>query len=247
MRRIVLLPLLVLLVSAEPLFATCGGGGGGGTGGAVPRSQVNGQPQPDAYVVPWKSLGPDDKPLTTTLVAMWFPATAEEIGASELNVSRPLTLYAAQCVGLQLVKPDDANTIAKFDVVTKRPTVLLVADGKVVDHADARDGRLTVSSVENMIHHELFNRETTLDAQLDEAKKLADGGDKDGAVTAYQKVWEQRCVAPKKGREAQKALKRLGVAVKDADLRAVDPDLSPAMTARMTKAMRAAFAAELAA
>lgn len=236
-------------MTAQPTFATCGGGGGGGMGGAMPRNNSRtGQPQPEAYVVPWKSLGPDDKPLTTPIVVMWFPADAADVSSSELNVSRPLTLYAAKCVGLQLVKPDDANTIAKYDVVTKRPTALLVgADGKVIDHADARDGKLMVSSVENMIHHELFNRESALDAQLDTAKKLAETGDKEGAVAAYQKVWDSRCLAPKQGREAQKALKRLGVAVKDADLRTSDPDLSPAMNDRITNAMREAFTAELAA
>jgi tetratricopeptide (TPR) repeat protein len=59
-------------------------------------------------------------------------------------------------------------------------------------------------------------------------------------------VWEQRCVAPKKGREAQKALKRLGVVVKDAALRTSDPDLSADMNTRVSNAMREAFLAELA-
>jgi len=247
-RTLSLIALLSLaLLSAQPLFATCGGGGGGGMGGTMPRSTRTGTPQPEAYVVPWKSIGPDDKPISTPLVVMWFPADASEIDRSELNVSRPLTLYAAQCVGLQLVKPDDANTVAKFDLVTKRPAVLLVADGKVIDHAEVRDGKVPVSSVENMIHHELFNRESALDVQLEAAKKLADTGDKDGAIAAYQKVWEQRCVAPKMGREAQKALKRLGVVVKDAALRTSDPDLSAAMNDRASNAMREAFLAELAA
>jgi tetratricopeptide (TPR) repeat protein len=247
MRRSALLLLTAALLPLQSAQATCGGGGGGGMGGTMPRSTRTGQPQPEAYVVPWKAIGPDDKPLATPLVVMWFPADGHDLDTSELNVSRPLTLYAAQCVGLQLVKPDDADTVARFDVVTKRPTALLVADGKVIDHVDAKDGRITVSSVENMIHHELYNRETALEAQLEAARKQADGGDKDSAAAVYQKVWEQRCLAPKQGRAAQKALKRLGVPVKDAELRVLDPDLSPAMNARMSKAMRDAFNAELAA
>jgi tetratricopeptide (TPR) repeat protein len=241
---------LSLIINVHPLFATCGGGGGGGMGGTMPRTMMgssrNSQPQPEAYIVPWRSIGPQDKPLTTPLVVMWFPAAAREADASELNVSRTLILYSAQCVGLQLVKPDDANTVARFDVVTKRPTVLLVADGKAIDHVDATDGKIMVSSVENMIHHELFQRQNTLDELLETAKKQS-ATDKDAAVASYQKVWEQRCLSPKQGREAQKALKRLGVTVKDAELRSIDPDMSPEMNARMTRAMHAAFSAELAA
>ncbi|MGH9418534.1 MAG: tetratricopeptide repeat protein, partial [Thermoanaerobaculia bacterium] len=204
----------------------------------------DGRIQPEAYIVPWKSIGPQDKPLTTPLVVMWFPSDKSETDNAELNVSRTLILYSAQCIGLQLVKPDDANTIAKFDVVTKRPAVLLVADGKVIDHVDATDRRIAVSSVENMIHRELYKHESAADDLLETAKKQTD---KDATIAAYQKVWEQHCLLPKQGREAQKALKRLGVTVKDAELRTIDPDLSPSMNARMEKAMTAAFRAELAA
>jgi tetratricopeptide (TPR) repeat protein len=244
-----------LITPVLPLHATCGGGGGGGMGGTMPRSSMssqssmgsrNSQPQVEAYIVPWKSLSATDKPLSTPIVVMWFPADAFEIDQSELNASRMLTLYSAQCVGLQLVKPDDAGTIAKFDVVTKRPTVLLVADGKVIDHVGPTGRTITVSSVENMIHHELYKRETAADALIETAKTES-SANKEAAIAAYQKVWEQRCVLPRQGRDAQKALKRLGVTVKDAELRSADPDLSPAMNARITRAMREAFLAELAA
>jgi tetratricopeptide (TPR) repeat protein len=246
--RKLLLALATLALAANPVFATCGCGGGGGMGGTMPRSMgMGGAAAPvNPYVVPWKSIGANDKPLTTPVTVMWFPADAREVDNSELNVSRILTLYSAQCIGLQLVKPDDANTIAKFDVVAKRPTVLLVVDGKVVDHVNP-DGRfITSSSVENMIHHELFRRESALDALLETAKNES-AANKDAAIADYQKVWEQHCLAPKQGREAQKALKHLGVIVKAEDLRAIDPNLSPAMNARVTKAMSEALAAELAA
>lgn len=243
------LTIATIAVPAPSLFATCGGGGGGGMGGTMPRSTMSsrdGRPQPEAYIVPWKSIGPQDKPLATPLLVMWFPADKSETDSSELNISRPLILYSAQCIGLQLVKPDDENTIAKFDVAGKRPTVLLVADGRVIDHVDASEKRIAVSSVENMIHRELFKHETAADDLLDSAKKQS-ATDKDAAIATYQKVWEQRCLLPKQGREAQKQLKRLGVTVKDAELRTADPDLSPAMNARISAAMRKAFSAELAA
>jgi tetratricopeptide (TPR) repeat protein len=242
---------LTLVISVQPLLATCGGGGGGGMGGTMQRGSIstmgstNGQaPRVEAYVVPWKTLAADDKPLSTPLVVIWFPADAADVDSAELNASRTLTLYSAQCVGLQLVKPDDAKTIARFDVATKRPTVLLIADGKVIDHVNPDGKFITVSSVENMIHHELYQREAVLDQLLETARKQS-STDKDAAVAGYQKVWDQRCFAPKQGREAQKALKRLGVTVKDAELRSSDPDLSPAMSARITQAMSEAFRAEL--
>ncbi len=249
--RKLLLALATLALITRPLLATCGGGGGGGIGGIKPNYTMNPlpgssqQPKPDAYVVPWKSIGPQDKPLTTPLVVMWFPAEASDADAAELNSSRPLILYSAQCVGLQLVKPDDTATLTKFGVA-KRPAVLLVAGDKVLDHVDPAGRYITVSSVENMIHHELYKRETAADALLETAKNQA-STDKDAAIAADQKVWEQRCLLPKQGREAQKELKRLGIVVKDADLRSADPDLSPAMNARITKAMTEAFRAELAA
>lgn len=245
--RKLLLVIALSIISVHPLLATCGGGGGGGMGGTMPRGSSFGstaQPRIDPYLVPWKTIGANDKPLTTPVVVMWFPADASELESPELNASRMLVLYSAQCVGMQLVKPDDAKTIAQYDVVTKRPTVLLVSDGKVVDHVNP-DGRfITSSSVENMIHHELFRRESALDALLEKAKSES-ATNKDAAIADYQKVWEQHCLAPKQGREAQKALKRLGVVVKADDLRTIDPNVSPAMNARMTKAMSGALLAEL--
>src|ERR1700686_1792759 len=100
MRKLLLtLTALALVTGVQPLFATCGGGGGGGMGGTMPRSMMSStssQPRPEADIVPWKSLKADDKPLTTPLVVMWFPADAHETDSSELNVSRTLILYSAQ-------------------------------------------------------------------------------------------------------------------------------------------------------
>jgi tetratricopeptide (TPR) repeat protein len=234
----------VVLVTAPTARATCGGGGGGGMGGMAPRGSMAQQPQ--AYVVPWKILKADTPPATTPLTVYWFPSNARDVESSDLNTSRMLTLYSAQCVGLSVVMPDDTANIARFEAGGKQPIALLTgADGKVLSTAVAERGQLRASAVENLIHHELYQRETDLDVQLGAARKLADGGDQAGAVAAYQKVWEQHCLAPKQGRVAQKALKKLGVTVADADLRTVDPVTTAAMNSRITKAMREAFAAEL--
>lgn len=200
--------------------------------------------QPKAYVVPWRVLNAGEAPVSAPYVLYWFPASADEMDRHPMNASRLLTAWSSQCIGMQLVKPGDAENAAKFEVKLP-PAAILVKDGKVVDHVDADRGRLNVGAVEKMVSHALDDLEKSLDEQLDAAKKL-ETADKNGAVAAYQKVWENRCLSPKRGRAAQKALGRLGVTVKDAQLRETDPDLSPAMNARMTKAMNDALAAELA-
>lgn len=249
MRQRIVLVLLIALAIVPAAYATCGGGGGGGMGGIMPRGGMMGQNEPPrAYVVPWRVLKPEDPPLTTPLIVYWFPASMDQAKTASLNNSRLLTIYAAQCVGLQLVTPDDTATIEKWGVKDKLPLALLAGDGKEVAHVLGDDGGVVqVSDVENMIHHELYNRGAALQSQLDDGEAKAKAGDHDGAVAVYQKVWEQRCLAPDKGRAAQKALRRLGVRVADANLRESDPVVTPEMNARMMTAMDQALAAEIAA
>jgi tetratricopeptide (TPR) repeat protein len=247
MRRLLFILLAIVLCVPAAVHATCGGGGGGGMGGMMPQQSMDRGQQPPAYYVPWKVLKADDPPLTTPVTVIWFANSANDARGGDLSVSRILTIASSQCVGLQLVPADDAATIAKYEnVAGKLPVALLVSDGKVVARTDNDSGTLHAYKVENMLNHELFLRSSALDAQLDEAKKKADANDKDGAIAAYQKVWEQHCIAPNQGRQAQKALRKLGVKVSDNNLRQSDPDLSPAMNAKMTEAMGKAFAAELA-
>src|SRR6266446_9680330 len=104
----VLVVLAVALGAALPLSATCGGGGGGGMGGAMPMGA-----QPQVYFVPWKILNSADDAVKTPLILYWLPASAPEVKRSELLTSRPLTMFASQCVGMQLVRPDDAGSIDK--------------------------------------------------------------------------------------------------------------------------------------
>ena len=244
MRRLFVLLLIVLSVPAS-VRATCGGGGGGGMGGMMPQ-QMDQRGRPEAYFVPWKVLKAGDAPMATPVTLYWFAANATDQRAGDLTISRLLLVASTQCVGMQLVLPDDAATIAKFDVAGKLPVALLVADDKVLARVDNQKGGLRPYQVENMVNHELFVRSSALDAQLEEAKKKADAGDKDGAVADYQKVWEHRCIAPSQGRQAQKALKKLGVKVSDSGLRTSDPNVTPEMNAKMSDAMSLAFAAELA-
>ena len=206
----------------------------------------SGTMQPVAYVVPWKVLQPDVPPVAAPLILYWFPATKEEVKGNELLSSRALTLASTQCVGMQIVVPGDTENLAKWEVAGKLPAAILAGDGKAIARVDAESGKLRMSKLEDVVRAELKARETALDKLLDDAKTKEKAGDKDGAIALYNQVWEQRCLAPKKARGAQKALARLGVTVKDAQLRTTDPIDTPEMNRRMTKAMDLAFAAELA-
>jgi tetratricopeptide (TPR) repeat protein len=242
MRNVVRLLALVTLVvlALSPAYATCGGGGGGGMGGTMP----GGMSRPEAYVVPWKVLRPDEPAVSAPLTLYWFPATKEEVKGSDMMSSRALTLASSQCIAMALVVPGDTETLAKWQVADKLPVAILAANGAVVTRIDSENGRLRLNKVEDAVRAELRSRETTLDKLLDDAKQK-EKADHDGAVTLYQQVWDQRCIAPKKARAAQKALTRLGITVTDAELRTTDPIDTPRMNEKMTAAMNRAFAAEL--
>jgi tetratricopeptide (TPR) repeat protein len=230
-----------LILVPLPADATCGGGGGGGMGGAMPSMGTS----PQVYFVPWKALNPGDQPLSGPLTVYWIPATREEVRKSELLSSRTLTTYASQCIGMQVINPDDAAFVEKLGVTGKTPTALLIdSSGKTVAHVDAEKGALRVSAVEKMVRDELRTRESELEKQLDQAKAKA-ATDKDGAVADYKSVWEQRCLFPRKARDAQKALKKLGVTVEDAMLRTVDPILTSEMNKKIGKLMRLGLDAEI--
>src|SRR6476619_1805897 len=103
--------ILVVAFMTTPLWATCGGGGGGG-GGGMPKTGGGGSndANPVVYHVPWKMPPkPTDHPVTEGLVLYWLPASAKEVGISPLKESRNLSLYASQCVTMQLADASVAN------------------------------------------------------------------------------------------------------------------------------------------
>lgn len=227
---------------ASPAAATCGGGGGGGMGGMMPPTGSMTQPQ--VYFVPWKVLNSTEDAVKGSLVLYWLPLSGDEIKHSDLLNSRTLTVYASQCVGMQVIRPDDAATIDKLGATGKLPAAILAsADGKEL--ARLEGPALRLGAVEKMVRAELDARDNAAQRALDEANGKAAAGQKDAAVDTYKKIWDERCLLPKKGRAAQKALKKLGVAVEDALLREVDPQLDEATTARITRKMSEGLHAEL--
>ena len=227
---------------AAPASATCGGGGGGGMGGMMPPTGSMTQPQ--VYFVPWKVLNAADDAVKGSLILYWLPVSADEIKHSDLLNSRTLTIYSSQCVGMQVIRPDDAATIDKLGATGKLPAAILATgDGKEL--ARLEGSALRLGAVEKMVRTELDARDSAAQKALDEANGKVAAGEKDAAVDAYKKIWDERCLLPKKGRAAQKALKKLGVAVEDARLRQNDPQLDDATTARITKKMEDGLQAEL--
>ena len=155
--RLLGLAILAAVVIAPPARATCGGGGGGGMGGMMPSSGTMTQPQ--VYFVPWKVLNPGDQPVKGALVLYWIPLSRDEIKRSDLLNSRPLTVYSSQCVGMQLIRPDDTPTIEKLGAAGKMPIAILAdADGKRIAAIDG--SALRLSAVEKMVRDEVDARET---------------------------------------------------------------------------------------
>jgi hypothetical protein len=164
--------------------------------------------------VPWRVLNPGDAPMKTSLVLYWIPGSREEIRRSELLVSRPLAVYATQCVGMQVIRPDDDEMIEKFGATGKLPICILAhGDGTAIARVESENGGLRPADVEKMVRDELGTRELEADRMLDDARQKLAAGDRSSAIDLYRKVAAEQCLFPRKARDAQKALKKLGVNV----------------------------------
>jgi len=201
--------ILIVLFSLSPAWATCGGGGGGGTGGVGGGGRSEG-PAPTVYKVPWKIWEARAMP-NKGLVLYWFPASNDEVKKSSLLASRILTLYSAQCVTMTVA---DAKTPELQSVIgdSAVPVAVLVnADGSPINKVENTAGKLKVEQVEKLVEAEMKQRETSLDTQLKDAKEKAKAGDNPGAIALLKPVAEEKCLFPKKAKDAAKELKKLGV------------------------------------
>ncbi len=167
--------------------------------------------------VPWKVLQPGDPPAKAPLILFWIPASGDDFKHSDLLISRPLTLYASQCVAMHVIRTDDAAMISRLGIAGALPVAVLIGgDGKEVAKVSSERGELRLSAVEKMVRDALRAREAALDTQLDDAKRKAAAGDRNTAVSIYKAVWDQRCLFPRKARVAQRELRRLGITVGEA-------------------------------
>ncbi|HSS22700.1 MAG TPA: tetratricopeptide repeat protein [Pyrinomonadaceae bacterium] len=202
--------LLITLFSLSPAWATCGGGGGGGGGGMSGGSSSGTGSAAETYPVPWKVRDAKTPP-AKGLVVYWFPASKEEMNKSSLRMSRTLSLYASQCVSMELADGHMPN--ADKLVGEAKPPLAVIAepDGTPVSRIENNQGKLKVEAVEKVLDTEVKTRSSALDAQLKDAKAKLDAGDKDAAIKLYQGVAEQKCMFPGKAKSAAKELKKLGV------------------------------------
>lgn len=240
----VLASCLSLLFAVSPVWATCGGGGGGGTGGVGGGGGNNNMPSPPVYNVPWKVWEAKSAP-AKGLVLYWFPANNDELKKSPLKSSRILTLYSAQCVAMS-VADFRAPEMAKLVGDSPPPVAVLAsADGALISKIDNTAGKLKLEQIEKTVEGEMKQRESALETQLKAGKEKAKAGDNDGAIAALKPVADEKCLFPKKAKDAVNQLKKLGVD-SVGSITDVTPVFSPRESARIEQVMRAGLRAEIA-
>src|SRR6266516_738172 len=231
---------LLLLFSLQSVSATCGGGGGGGGGGMAAGN--GGGASPPVYTVPWKLRAPKDPP-AMGLILYWFPASQNELKVSPLRESRALSLYASQCVSMEYGTNQTPN-IEKLVGESKLPVAVLTnPDGSPVKKIENTNGKLKLGEVEKLVEGELQQRATSVDAQMKDAADKAKAGEKDSAIKTYRAVVEQKCMFPKKAKEAAKQLKSLW-ATEIGSIPA-SPVFEKRQSARIEQTMRRGLVAEM--
>jgi hypothetical protein len=183
---------------------------------------------PYESLVPWHFLEKGGAFVDAPLVLYWLPASSNETERSPLRSSPELVRDADRCLTFTIVLPDDRATIEKFGETGKLPAVILSdAKGTAIRRVEGVSGRVATASVEKMVRDELDRRGEAIYARMSEARKRAANGDHQGAIDLYRKVWDDRCLAPIAGVEAQQSLKTLGVTVSEPPPHiAVDPNLT---------------------
>src|SRR5712691_9172969 len=233
---------LLALFFIQTSFATCGGGGGGGGGGMSNGGGSGGGSNAPVYIVPWKVRKPKDPP-AMGLVLYWFPASQNELKVSSLKESRALSLYASQCVSMEFGTNETPN-VDKLIGESKLPVaVLATPDGTPVSKVENKDGKLKVGDVEKVVDGEMKQRESAVDGQMKDAADKLKTGDKDSAIKIYRAVLDQKCLFPKKAKEAAKQLKNLGVG-EIASIPAA-PVFEPRQSALIERTMRRGLIAEM--
>ena len=175
------------------------------------------------------------------LVLYWFPANENEVKNSSLRQSRALSLYASQCVAMEVANTEVPNADKMLGDSKLPVAVLATPEGAPVQKIENKDGKLKVADVEKVVESEMKTRESAVDSQLAEAARKVKAGDNDGAIKGYRAVLDQKCLFPKKAKEAAKELKKLGVEV--ASIPAA-PIFEPRQSARIERTMKQGLIAE---
>src|SRR5436305_1949744 len=115
--------------------------------------------------------------------------------------------------------------------------VLTTPDGAPVSKVENQDGKLKVADVEKLLESEMKKREDALDVNMKEGRDKAKAGDNQAAIKIFSSVLDQKCMFPKKAKEAAKELKKLGVG--DVALIPDSPVFDTRQSARIERTMRA--------
>jgi hypothetical protein len=187
---------------------------------------------PDEHLVPWMFLSKGGDLVKGPLVLYWLPASTDEMKRSSLLTSHALLEASARCVQFEIVLPDDAAAIEKLGATGRLPFAVLVdSQGRVTRTIGNVRGSLSTTAVERLLAEELGARDEAVFRDLTEAKRRAGDGEKEQSIDLYKKIWDDRCLFPLIGTEAQRALKGLGVIVHDTPAAPpVDPNLKVTVT-----------------
>jgi len=234
--------ILIILFSISPAWATCGGGGGGGGGGMSSGGGAGSAPV--VYNVPWKVWTAKETP-SKGLILYWFPLSQNELEKSSLRASRILSLYSSQCVAMEVADPR-LPQLQKVLGDSKPPVaVLATPDGSAIKRVEGKDGYLKAEPVEKAVDSEMKQRENALNAHLKEAKDKEKAGDNPAAIALLRNVLEEKCMFPKKAKEATKELRKLGV--DEISSVTTTPVFETRESARIEQVMRNGLRAEMAA
>ncbi len=235
--------LLVIVFVTSPVWATCGGGGGGGGGGM--SGSGSGGNNAVVYHVPWRIRDAKTPAVTSGLILYWFPASANELKSSSLLESRDLSLYAGQCVTMELADIRTPNSQTLIGSSKLPIAVLATPDGTPVSKIENKDGKLKVGDVEKLVGTEVKTRKINIETNLKDGKAKAAAGDKDAAIKTFQTVLAERCMFPDKAKEAAKELKKLGV--ENIGSMPGAPNFDQKVSAAIVRLMKSGLAAENAA
>ena len=126
-------------------------------------------------------------------------------------MSRPLSLYASQCISMELADGQVPNAPKLVGEAKLPVAVIATPDGEPVTRVENTAGKLKVEILEKVLTTEVKTRESAIDQQMKDAKAKAEAGDKEAAIKLFQSVLEQKCMFPGKAKSAAKELKKLGV------------------------------------
>jgi hypothetical protein len=202
------LVLLLILIASLPVVAQGRGGGGRVRSGP-------GTGNPEEQLPRWRFVEKGaPPPVTTPLALYWLPASNAEMDRSPLLNSHALLDASVRCVALEAIVPPNVAIVEKLGVAGKLPAAVLVdSHGTVIRRVESAGGVLKLLAVEQMVSAELNAHDEAMFRNITEAQRQAVAGNKQTAIDLYRKVWDERCLFPTAGQEAQGALKALGVVV----------------------------------